>query len=162
MKKKNAQFNKKTATVALIFMLATIMWLTINVVCACTTVIYANLIIPVLFVVAGVAMFYNEFSQETSQACRGCRRNTSDDCVVRKASSVSFLRPVNQGRGVSLGESRSGEGKYAGRRMRLRAVSVVGAESNGCASCTRRCSEKGYDASDKRPKRASAPGGAGR
>ena len=29
MKKKNAQFNKKTATVALIFMLATIMWLTI-------------------------------------------------------------------------------------------------------------------------------------
>ena len=32
MKKKNAQFNKKTATVALIFMLATIMWLTINVV----------------------------------------------------------------------------------------------------------------------------------
>ena len=28
MKKKNAQFNKKTATVALIFMLATIMWLT--------------------------------------------------------------------------------------------------------------------------------------
>lgn len=74
----------------------------------------------------------------------------------------SFLRPVNQGRGVSLGESRSGEGKYAGRRMRLRAVSVVGAESNGCASCTRRCSEKGYDASDKRPKRASAPGGAGR
>ena len=74
----------------------------------------------------------------------------------------SFLRPVNQGRGVSLGESRSGEGKYAGRRMRLRAVSVVGAESNGCASCTRRCSEKGYDASDKRPKRASAPGGAKR
>lgn len=55
----------------------------------------------------------------------------------------SFLRPVNQGRGVSLGESRSGEGKYAGRRMRLRAVSVVGAESNGCASRTRRCSEKG-------------------
>lgn len=42
-----------------------------------------------------------------------------------------------------MGESRSGEGKYAGRRMRLRAVSVVGAESNGCASCTRRCSEKG-------------------
>lgn len=65
-----------------------------------------------------------------------------------------FLRPVNQGRGVSLGESRSGEGKYAGRRMRLRAVSVVGAESNGCASRTRRCSEKGYDISDKRPKRA--------
>lgn len=70
----------------------------------------------------------------------------------------SFLRPVNQGRGVSLGESRSGEGKYAGRRMRLRAVSVVGAESNGCASRTRRCSEKGYDVSDKRPKMASGSG----
>ena len=30
---------------------------------ACTTVI-ANLIIPVLFVVAGVAMFYNEFHKK--------------------------------------------------------------------------------------------------
>ena len=159
MKKKNAQFNKKTATVALIFMLATIMWLTINVVWCLHDGHYANLIIPVLFVVAGVAMFYNEF--HTSQACRGCEEIplmiVSSERPVR-----SFLRPVNQGRGVSLGESRSGEGKYAGRRMRLRAVSVVGAESNGCASCTRRCSEKGYDASDKRPKRASAPGGAGR
>ena len=38
MKKKNAQFNKKTATVALIFMLATIMWLTMSF-GACTTVI---------------------------------------------------------------------------------------------------------------------------
>ena len=38
--------------------------------------------------------------------------------------------------------------------MRLRAVSVVGAESNGCASRTRRRSKKGYDVSDKRPKRA--------
>lgn len=160
MKKKNAQFNKKTATVALIFMLATIMWLTINVVWCLHDGHYANLIIPVLFVVAGVASF-TTISQETSQACRGCEEIplmiVSSERPVR-----SFLRPVNQGRGVSLGESRSGEGKYAGRRMRLRAVSVVGAESNGCASRTRRCSEKGYDVSDKRPKRASAPGGAGR
>ena len=174
MKKKNAQFNKKTATVALIFMLATIMWLTINVVWCLHDGHYANLIIPVLFVVAacpslpagtfrrrGRRNVLQRISQETSQACRGCEEIplmiVSSERPVR-----SFLRPVNQGRGVSLGESRSGEGKYAGRRMRLRAVSVVGAESNGCASCTRRCSEKGYDASDKRPKRASAPGGAGR
>ena len=64
MKKKNAQFNKKTATVALIFMLATIMWLTINVVWCLHDGHYANLIIPVLFVVAGVAMFYNEFHKK--------------------------------------------------------------------------------------------------
>ena len=64
MKKKNAQFNKKTATVALIFMLATIMWLTINVVWCLHDRHYANLIIPVLFVVAGVAMFYNEFHKK--------------------------------------------------------------------------------------------------
>lgn len=161
MKKKNAQFNKKTATVALIFMLATIMWLTINVVWCLHDGHYANLIIPVLFRRRGRRNVLQRISQETSQACRGCEEIplmiVSSERPVR-----SFLRPVNQGRGVSLGESRSGEGKYAGRRMRLRAVSVVGAESNGCASCTRRCSEKGYDASDKRPKRASAPGGAGR
>ena len=42
MKKKNAQFNKKTATVALIFMLATIMWLTINVVWCLHDGHYAN------------------------------------------------------------------------------------------------------------------------
>lgn len=59
MKKKNAQFNKKTATVALIFMLATI-----NVVWCLHDGHYANLIIPVLFVVAGVAMFYNEFHKK--------------------------------------------------------------------------------------------------
>ncbi len=64
MKKKNAQFNKKTATVALIFMLATIMWLTINVVWCLHDGHYANLIIPVLFVAAGVAMFYNEFHKK--------------------------------------------------------------------------------------------------
>ena len=157
MKKKNAQFNKKTATVALIFMLATIMWLTINVVWCLHDGHYANLIIPVLFVVAGVAMFYNEFHKKPRKHVEDVLMIVSSERPVR-----SFLRPVNQGRGVSLGESRSGEGKYAGRRMRLRAVSVVGAESNGCASRTRRCSEKGYDVSDKRPKRASAPGGAGR
>jgi hypothetical protein len=45
-------------------MLATIMWLTINVVWCLHDGHYANLIIPVLFVVAGVAMFYNEFHKK--------------------------------------------------------------------------------------------------
>lgn len=72
MKKKNAQFNKKTATVALIFMLATIMWLTINVVWCLHDGHYANLIIPVLFRRRGRRNVLQRISQETSQACRGC------------------------------------------------------------------------------------------
>lgn len=70
MKKKNAQFNKKTATVALIFMLATIMWLTINVVWCLHDGHYANLIIPVLFVVAGVAMFTTNFTRNLASMSR--------------------------------------------------------------------------------------------
>ena len=64
MKKKDAKFNKKTAAVALIFMLATILWLTINVVWCIHDGHYGKLIIPVLFVVAGVGMFYNEFHKK--------------------------------------------------------------------------------------------------
>ena len=92
MKKKNAQFNKKTATVALIFMLATIMWLTINVVWCLHDGHYANLIIPVLFVVAGVAMFYNEFHKKP--------RKHVEDCVVRKASPKLSAAGKSGQRGV--------------------------------------------------------------
>lgn len=161
MKKKNAQFNKKTATVALIFYAGYdhVAYDQCRLVLARRSLCKPDY--SGAFRRRGRRNVLQRISQETSQACRGCEEIplmiVSSERPVR-----SFLRPVNQGRGVSLGESRSGEGKYAGRRMRLRAVSVVGAESNGCASRTRRCSEKGYDVSDKRPKRASAPGGAGR
>ena len=64
MKKRTHNLTRRRSTVALIFMLATIMWLTINVVWCLHDGHYANLIIPVLFVVAGVAMFYNEFHKK--------------------------------------------------------------------------------------------------
>ena len=80
-------------------MLATIMWLTINVVWCLHDGHYANLIIPVLFVVAGVAMFYNEFHKKP-------RKHVEDEeiplMIVSSERPVrSFLRPVKSGqRGV--------------------------------------------------------------
>lgn len=96
MKKKNAQFNKKTATVALIFMLATIMWLTINVVWCLHDGHYANLIIPVLFVVAGVAMFYNEFHKKPRKHVEDVKKYL----VIRKASPKLSAAGKSGQRGV--------------------------------------------------------------
>ncbi|HJA99307.1 MAG TPA: hypothetical protein H9779_06915 [Candidatus Alistipes avicola] len=62
--KKNDQVNKKTATVALVFMLATIMWLVINIVWVLHDGCVRNLVLPVLFMLAGVWMFYREFHKK--------------------------------------------------------------------------------------------------
>ena len=70
MKKKNAQFNKKTATVALIFMLATIMWLTINVVWCLHDGHYANLIIPVLSSLRASQCFTTNFTRNLASMSR--------------------------------------------------------------------------------------------
>ena len=70
MKKKNAQFNKKTATVALIFMLATIMWLTINVVWCLHDGHYANLIIPVLLSSRASQCFTTNFTRNLASMSR--------------------------------------------------------------------------------------------
>lgn len=64
MNKKTTQVNKKTAIVALIFMLATIMWLSINIVWFLHDRHPGKLVIPVAFVVAGVWVFYNEFHKK--------------------------------------------------------------------------------------------------
>lgn len=62
--KKNDQVNKKTATVALVFMLATIMWLVINIVWVLHDGCVRELILPVFFMLAGIWMFHREFHKK--------------------------------------------------------------------------------------------------
>lgn len=64
MKKKSAACNKKTAAVALVFLLATILWFTINVVWCLHDGRYSKLVVPAVFVVAGVVMFRNEYHKK--------------------------------------------------------------------------------------------------
>ena len=64
MNRKSAAFNKKTAAVALVFLLATIFWFTINVVWCLHDGRYSKLVVPAVFVIAGIVMFRNEYHKK--------------------------------------------------------------------------------------------------
>ncbi|WP_295940170.1 hypothetical protein [uncultured Alistipes sp.] len=64
--------NKKTCTVAMIFMIVTLVWLGVNIFWAVTNRnCVFDLVISALFALAGVGMVYNEFNKRK-------RRHISD------------------------------------------------------------------------------------
>lgn len=73
----NTPMNKKTFTVAVIFLIVTLVWLGINIFWAVTSRNRVfDLFIAILFVVAGAGMVYNE--------CHKRRRKHLDEVIKHK------------------------------------------------------------------------------
>lgn len=64
---KKRDMNKKTFTVAVVFLCLAVIWLGINILWFRSSHRAGDMVIPVLFVVAGIGMVWNEFRKKRRQ-----------------------------------------------------------------------------------------------